>query len=170
MITRFSQTIWTLILDNFPNTDCLYPLLASRFWVFEMRSWSAILSLKVLFSTLFVLCSVRCAWSTQTRQEVLRDGQSENYERAATGLNFSSSSPHIFSSLRYLLQQWPNTFFPNGHSIVPCEVPAYTLLYHGRRDDQTPPGPEWFAFDIEMSYGIMGSSRNSHMLTVRPTL
>jgi hypothetical protein len=84
---------------------------------------------------------------------------------AAKKLNFTSASPHIFSSLRSLLQQWPNTFFPNGHSIVPCEVPAYTNLYHARQDNQIPPDPEWFAFDIEMSYGIMGSARNSHMLT-----
>ena len=47
----------------------------------------------------------------------------------------------------------------------PCEVPAYTRLYHCRMDGQIPPDPDWFAFDIEMSYGIMGSTRNSHMLT-----
>jgi hypothetical protein len=84
---------------------------------------------------------------------------------ATIKLNFTSASPHIFSSLRSLLQQWPNTFFPNGHSIIPCEVPAYTHLYHAQQDDRIPPDPEWFAFDIEMSYGILGSTRNSHMLT-----
>ncbi|EXJ72479.1 uncharacterized protein A1O5_04984 [Cladophialophora psammophila CBS 110553] len=86
-------------------------------------------------------------------------------------LDFSSTAPHIFSSVRYLLEQWPNTYIPNGHSIVPCEVPAFTNLYHGRRDEKLPSSPEWVAFDAEMSYGIMGSSRNSHLLTyqnVRP--
>ncbi|KIW27497.1 uncharacterized protein PV07_07231 [Cladophialophora immunda] len=85
--------------------------------------------------------------------------------------DFTSTAPHIFSSLRYLLEQWPNTYIPNGHSIVPCEIPAFTNLYHGRRDEKLPSSPEWFAFDAEMSYGIMGSSRNSHLLTyqnVRP--
>ena len=32
-----------------------------------------------------------------------------------------------------------------------------------------PPSPEWVAFDIDMSYGIMGGSRNSHMLTYQTT-
>lgn len=63
-------------------------------------------------------------------------------------LNFSSEAPHYFASVYGLLQQWPNTFFPNGHSIVPCEIPAYTKLYHGRRDAYVPPSPEWLAFDM----------------------
>lgn len=80
-------------------------------------------------------------------------------------LDFTSTAPHIFSSIRYLLEQWPNTYIPNGHSIVPCEIPAFTTLYHGRRDEKLPSSPEWFAFDAEMSFGIMGSTRNSHLLT-----
>lgn len=104
---------------------------------------------------------------SRTKQQLLTDPQRDRSTPAAASLDFSSSSPHIFSSLRSLLQQWPNTFFPNGHSVVPCEIPPFTSLYHGRRDDQLPPDPEWFAFDIEMSYGIMGSSQSSHMLTVR---
>ncbi|KAH8596788.1 hypothetical protein B0O99DRAFT_509148 [Bisporella sp. PMI_857] len=83
--------------------------------------------------------------------------------------NYSSSAPHYFASAYGLMQQWSNTFFPNGHSIVPCEVPAYTKLYHGRMDGDVPPSPEWLAFDIGMSYGIMGGSRNSHMLIYQTT-
>ncbi|KAK5310787.1 hypothetical protein LTR93_011942 [Exophiala xenobiotica] len=59
----------------------------------------------------------------------------------------------------------PNIYIPNGHSIVPYELPAYTNLYHGRRDEKLPSSPEWFAFDAEMSYGRLGSDRNSHLLT-----
>ncbi|ORY57140.1 uncharacterized protein BCR38DRAFT_413995 [Pseudomassariella vexata] len=84
-------------------------------------------------------------------------------------LNFSSTAPYLFSSVSSLLQQWGNTFFPNGHAVVPCEIPAYTLFFHGRLDGELPPSPEWLAFDIEMSYGIMGSTRNSHMLTYQTT-
>jgi hypothetical protein len=62
--------------------------------------------------------------------------------------NYSSSAPHYFASAYGLMQQWSNTFFPNGHSIVPCEVPAYTKLYHGRMDGDVPPSPEWLAFDM----------------------
>lgn len=83
--------------------------------------------------------------------------------------NFSSSAPHYFASAYGLLQQWSNTFFPNGHSIVPCEIPLLTKLYHGRKDAEVPPSPEWVAFDIGMAYGIMGGDRNSHMLTYQTT-
>ena len=63
-------------------------------------------------------------------------------------LNFSSPAPHLFASAYTLLQQWGNTIFPNGHTIAPCEIPAYTLFYHGRIEDDTPPSPEWLAFDV----------------------
>ncbi|KAJ9370726.1 hypothetical protein DTO282E5_4486 [Paecilomyces variotii] len=89
------------------------------------------------------------------------DKQIEN-DKGSLKFNFTSSAPHIFSSLHGLLQEWPN-------SIVPCKIPTYTSLYHGRRDSNTPPSPEWFGFDVEMSYGIMGSDRNSHLLTYQTT-
>ncbi|KAK5313073.1 hypothetical protein LTR93_011068 [Exophiala xenobiotica] len=38
-------------------------------------------------------------------------------------------------------------------------------LYPERRDEKLPSSPEWFAFDAEMSYGRLGSDRNSHLLT-----
>ncbi|KAH8906259.1 hypothetical protein BR93DRAFT_945692 [Coniochaeta sp. PMI_546] len=84
-------------------------------------------------------------------------------------LNFSSPSPHIFHGTSSLLAQWPNTFFPNGHTLAAVTVPPYTHLYHGRLDSDPPPSPEWLAFDREMSYGIMGSTRNSHLLTYQTT-
>ncbi|KAG4031307.1 hypothetical protein MFRU_009g00950 [Monilinia fructicola] len=85
-------------------------------------------------------------------------------------LNFSSSAPHYFASVNGLLQQWPNTFFPSGHNIVPCEIPPLTKVYHGRRDGNSlPESPEWVSFDIEMAYGIMGSTRTSHLLTFQTT-
>ncbi|KAL1855033.1 hypothetical protein Plec18170_004447 [Paecilomyces lecythidis] len=128
----------------------------------------------VLMTVLAVLLSTTVAVASQ--QVVFQDIKSQkNYNDQAEKdkwplkFNFSSASPHIFSSLHGLLQQWPNTFFPNGHSIVPCEVLAYTSLYHGRRDADLPPSPEWFGFDVEMSYGIMGSDRNSHLLTYQTT-
>ncbi|KAK5108812.1 hypothetical protein LTR62_007786 [Meristemomyces frigidus] len=84
-------------------------------------------------------------------------------------LNFSSPSPLIFHSVFGLLQQWPNTYFPNGHIIAPCTVPRNTNLYHARRGPSLPPSPEWFAFDPEMSYAIAGIGRDSHLLTYRTT-
>lgn len=64
------------------------------------------------------------------------------------GLNFSSPAPHLFSSAYGLLQQWSNTVFPNGHTMAAVEIPAFTLLYHGRMDEEAAPSPEWLAFDM----------------------
>ncbi|CAK7565627.1 MAG: hypothetical protein SEPTF4163_003549 [Sporothrix epigloea] len=99
-------------------------------------------------------------------------------QRFVSRLNYSSSAPHLFASAYGLLQQWSNTVFPNGHTFAAGTVPAYTLLYHGLRayekdaetpEQLSPPSPEWLAFDVEMSYGIMGSSRRSWLLTYQTT-
>ncbi|KAK2063184.1 hypothetical protein LY76DRAFT_228393 [Colletotrichum caudatum] len=87
----------------------------------------------------------------------------------AARLNYSSPAPHLFASTYGLLQQWSNTVFPNGHTMAAVEIPAFTLFYHGRTDEEGPPSPEWLAFDIEMAYGIMGSTRQSFMLTYQTT-
>ncbi|KAH9926104.1 uncharacterized protein B0H18DRAFT_954784 [Fomitopsis serialis] len=77
----------------------------------------------------------------------------------------NSSAPFIFNSLSGLLQQWPNTYHWNGHTIVPGTLESFTLLYHARRDADIPDTEEWFAFDPEMSYGIMGGRGFTFMLT-----
>ena len=101
----------------------------------------------------------------------------------AWNFNFSSPAPHFFASVYGLLSQWPNTFFPNGHSIVPCEIPPFTNLYHARTDANAPSSPEWFALDLHvnwlkkgsadstsgMSYVVFGGTRNSHMFTYQTT-
>lgn len=88
-------------------------------------------------------------------------------------LNFTSPYPHLFASVSTLLHQWSNTIFPNGHTLAAVEIPAYTLMYHGlispEDKNPEPPSPEWLAFDLEMAYGIMGSSRNSFLLTYQTT-
>lgn len=89
-------------------------------------------------------------------------------------LNFTSSSPHLFASVSSQLHQWSNTIFPNGHTLAAVEVPAYTLLYHGlisphNHPTPSPASPEWLAFDPEMAYGIMGSTRSSFLLTYQST-
>jgi hypothetical protein len=67
------------------------------------------------------------------------------------------------------LQQYPQTLFPNGHTIASVTIPPNTFLYHGRHDNDPVPSPEWLALDIEMAYGIMGSMPDSRMLTYRTT-
>ena len=110
------------------------------------------------------------------------NSNSDSYKQTRLGytprLNFSSSAPHLFASAYGLLQQWPNTVFPNGHALAAATISPFTLLYHGLHvDDATakdpdaiaPPSPEWLAFDLEMAYGIMGSTRRSWLLTYQTT-
>lgn len=82
-------------------------------------------------------------------------------------LNFSSTAPYVFHSVFGLLQQWPNTFFGFGHTIAPCTILRNTNLFHARLGDEAPPSPEWFAFDPEMSYAILGTFPKSRMWTYR---
>ncbi|KIM28433.1 hypothetical protein M408DRAFT_329492 [Serendipita vermifera MAFF 305830] len=58
----------------------------------------------------------------------------------------------IFTSVASLLQQWPNTRFRNGHTIVKAAVPVGTVLYHARGDQHVPLIPEWTGFNVEHSY------------------
>lgn len=104
--------------------------------------------------------------------QVPKELQGEDKQNQWT-LNFTSPIPHFFASIPSLLHQWGNTIFPNGHALAPVEIPAYTLFYHGlispEESAPAPPSPEWLAFDLEMAYGIMGSSRNSFLLTYQTT-
>ncbi|KAJ4490649.1 hypothetical protein J3R30DRAFT_3278993 [Lentinula aciculospora] len=84
----------------------------------------------------------------------------------------NSTAPYIFNDLYSLLVHWPNTFHPNGHTIIPGVIEPYTLLYHARKDTQTPPpSPEWLAFDPEMSYAVMATRipGPTYMYTYRTT-
>lgn len=66
------------------------------------------------------------------------------------------TAPFVFNSLTSLLRQWPNTYHPNGHTIIPGVLKPYTTLYHARKDVSIPPpSPEWLAFDYEMSYALV---------------
>lgn len=123
----------------------------------------------LLATLLFALseCKQSIIQESSRHQKLAASGSSSQNRRQH--LDFTSPAPHIFASVRDLLQQWPNTFSPNGHSIVPCSIPPFTSLYHGRMDEFAPSSPEWLAFDAEVSYGIMGSSRNSHLMTYQTT-
>lgn len=103
-----------------------------------------VLSLLLVVGQALILPSIASA----VEQKPLLEGKIEAQTTSQWKFNYSSEAPHYFASAYGLLQQWPNTFFPNGHSIVPCEIPPFTKLYHGRMDGDVPPSPEWFAFDL----------------------
>jgi hypothetical protein len=69
------------------------------------------------------------------------------------------NSAYIFSSLHGLMRQNPNTHNPNGFSISAATIPAFTTLFHARKDPGAVPKVEWLAFDSEMSYAIMGGQK-----------
>lgn len=106
--------------------------------------------------------SIKSAWlaliylsfSAAAQQKPLNNYEAASVSASQWNFNFSSSAPHYFASAYGLLQQWSNTFFPNGHSIVPCEIPPLTRLYHGRKDADVPPSPEWVAFDMQVSISL----------------
>ncbi|KAJ4420194.1 hypothetical protein N0V82_004539 [Gnomoniopsis sp. IMI 355080] len=133
--------------------------------------------MKTHVAVLLLAASVRASLFGSPSQKPLgtnNEAEDEAAEiHAPCTLNFSSPLPHLFASVSTLLQQWSNTIFPNGHSLAAVEIPAYTLLYHGlispEEENPEPPSPEWLAFDLEMAYGIMGSSRNSFLLTYQTT-
>jgi hypothetical protein len=104
-----------------------------------------------------VLIYLSCIAAAQ--QKPLNDHETAPLSAQQWNFNFSSSAPHYFASAYGLLQQWSNTFFPNGHSIVPCEIPPLTKLYHGRKDAEVPPSPEWIAFDMQVP--IYSNERSS---------
>lgn len=92
------------------------------------------------------------AYGTSVQEPLILQSSHDTDPTNAAGnywkFNFTSAAPHYFASLYGLLQQWPQTFFPNGHSIVLGHIPAFTKLYHGRMDGDLPPSPEWVAFDM----------------------
>ncbi|KIJ12851.1 hypothetical protein PAXINDRAFT_171017 [Paxillus involutus ATCC 200175] len=57
----------------------------------------------------------------------------------------------VFETVNSLLQHWPNTRMRNGHTMVPGTIPKGTLLYHGTRQNELPPGPDWTATNPEHS-------------------
>jgi hypothetical protein len=58
-----------------------------------------------------------------------------------------TTASFVFDSVYSLAKQWPNTYAPNGHSIVPVTFPANIPLYHARQYEGTIRKPTWFAFD-----------------------
>ncbi|EEB90012.1 hypothetical protein MPER_11839, partial [Moniliophthora perniciosa FA553] len=58
----------------------------------------------------------------------------------------------IFDTAHSVLQNWPNTRYRNGHTVVPGIIPLGTLLYHGRHNHHFPNGSDWTSVDPEHSF------------------
>ncbi|KAF4333678.1 hypothetical protein FBEOM_12510 [Fusarium beomiforme] len=55
----------------------------------------------------------------------------------------------VFNAIHSAGRQWGSALYHNGFGFFPATVPAGTMFYHGTRQNVTPTGPEWLAFDIE---------------------
>ena len=66
---------------------------------------------------------------------------------SAAVADLSAVAPFIFDSVQGLLKQWPNSYAPNGHSIVAGMVPAHMVLYHASARPGPFSKPTFFAFD-----------------------
>ncbi|KND91802.1 Uncharacterized protein TOPH_03461 [Tolypocladium ophioglossoides CBS 100239] len=56
---------------------------------------------------------------------------------------------HVFNAVHSAGRQWGSSLNHNGFGFLPAVMPRGTLLYHGGRQDQPPPGPEWLALEVE---------------------
>ncbi|CAM1509419.1 Fc.00g031580.m01.CDS01 [Cosmosporella sp. VM-42] len=68
----------------------------------------------------------------------------------------------IFNAIHSAGRQWGSSFYHNGFSFFPAVMPKGTLMYHGAHQNQTPPGPEWLAFEIEHAEAFAGSRRGGY--------
>jgi len=60
------------------------------------------------------------------------------------------TAPFIFDSVQGFLRKWPNSYAPNGHSIVAETLAPGTVLCHAKRSAGPPNKPTFFAFDAYM--------------------
>ncbi|KAM5350365.1 hypothetical protein ACJ41O_006870 [Fusarium nematophilum] len=66
----------------------------------------------------------------------------------------------VFNAIHSAGRQWGSSLYHNGFGYFPAIVPQGTLLYHGARQNVTPAGPEWLAFEIEHAENFGSSFRS----------
>ncbi|KZV67920.1 hypothetical protein PENSPDRAFT_583188 [Peniophora sp. CONT] len=82
--------------------------------------------------------------------------------------NANATGHLLFNSVSSLMQRWPNTVVRPGHSIVPCIIPAGTVLYHGLPSSTIPTHPDWLAFDFEHAFNF-ARGQDGHVLSFATT-
>ncbi|KZV63794.1 hypothetical protein PENSPDRAFT_657045 [Peniophora sp. CONT] len=83
--------------------------------------------------------------------------------------NANATGHLLFNSVSSLMQRWPNTVVRPGHSIVPCIIPAGTVLYHGLPSSTIPTHPDWLAFDFEHAYEFATQRLDGQVLSFATT-
>lgn len=123
--------------DSFPLNGRLIPQTRAPWW--RQRTCLFILLPVALLSSLaYIAYSSKQDRFGNPRH---RSACTDNLEDCRT------SAPFVFDSVNSLLKQWPNTYSPNGHSIVVGTVSPNIQLYHARPDGKPPKVPTFFALD-----------------------
>ncbi|KAF5017435.1 hypothetical protein F66182_10639 [Fusarium sp. NRRL 66182] len=65
----------------------------------------------------------------------------------------------VFNAIHSAGRQWGSSLYHNGFGFFPATVPTGTMFYHGARQNQTPTGPEWLAFEVEHAENFARSFR-----------
>ncbi|SCO89279.1 uncharacterized protein FRV6_13407 [Fusarium oxysporum] len=77
-------------------------------------------------------------------------GVANGHERIQPGHEYAKERAHmVFNAIHSAGREWGSALYHNGFGFFPATVPEGTMFYHGSRQNVTPTGPEWLAFDIE---------------------
>ncbi|KAI8715854.1 hypothetical protein NCS52_01094100 [Fusarium sp. LHS14.1] len=87
-------------------------------------------------------------------------GESDDIERTQPDQASARERAHmVFNAIHSAGRQWGSSLYHNGFGFFPAIVPQGTLFYHGARQNVTPTGPEWLAFEIEHAENFAPSFR-----------
>ncbi|OBS25806.1 hypothetical protein FPOA_06342 [Fusarium poae] len=74
----------------------------------------------------------------------------ENAERIQPDTKYAQDRAYmVFNEIHSAGRLWGSSLYHNGFGFFPATVPAGTMFYHGSRQNVTPAGLEWLAFDLE---------------------
>ncbi|KID94330.1 Uncharacterized protein YOR389W, partial [Metarhizium majus ARSEF 297] len=66
-------------------------------------------------------------------------------------------APQIFNAVHNAMRQWGSSVHHNGMSLFLATVPQGVLFHHGNVRPESPPEPDWLAYEIEHAEGFTRS-------------
>ncbi|KAF4973257.1 hypothetical protein FSARC_412 [Fusarium sarcochroum] len=96
-------------------------------------------------------------------------GHNDGAERIQPSHEYAKDRAHmVFNAVHSAGRQWGSALYHNGFGFFPATVPEGAMFYHGARQNVTPSGPEWLAFDIEHAENFARSFRGRRRLPPPP--
>ncbi|RGP78734.1 hypothetical protein FLONG3_3189 [Fusarium longipes] len=85
----------------------------------------------------------------------------ENTKRIQPDAKYAEDRAYmVFNEIHSAGRLWGSSLYHNGFGFFPATIPAGTMFYHGARQNVTPTGLEWLAFDIEHAENFARSFRS----------